>query len=82
MHTVIRDFLVEKKTESKRELMEKRHATYFMTRLATLSDHLAAVDSSEAKRRINSFDADWENFQAGLAWAEDRSEKDEDASNL
>ncbi len=81
LHDQVRKFLLPRVNKSAMILARKRLATYYLTLLLTARD-LFDTGGKERIRGLRLFDMEWENIQAGQAWAEEFSQKDSEADKL
>ncbi len=81
MHDLVRKFVTPRVNKSAMTLARKRQATYYLTLLLSAKDMFDA-GGKERLRGLCLFDMEWENIQAGQAWAEEFSQKDSEADKL
>jgi tetratricopeptide (TPR) repeat protein len=68
LHPLIRSFVAAVSDEEERYVAAARHATHFEVVLRH-ADEMYQLGGSEVQEALSLFDLEWENIQAGQAWA-------------
>lgn len=68
LHPLIRSFAAAESHDEERAAAAARHATHYVAVLRK-ADEKYEVGGNEAQEAVRSFDLEWENIQAGQAWA-------------
>jgi tetratricopeptide (TPR) repeat protein/Cdc6-like AAA superfamily ATPase len=81
LHDLMRDFARERLTPAESDSASRGHARHYGTVLAALDD-LYLKGGGSLMRALLGFDLEWENIQAGQAWAEAHAPEDQKAAKL
>jgi len=80
LHDIVRLFARSIATEQEREAAARNHAIHFLTVLSEIDR--TYLQGGGVLAGLELFDLEWLNIQAGQAWAEQRSESDEQAARV
>jgi tetratricopeptide (TPR) repeat protein len=81
LHDLARVFADSQLDEAERAGSRRRHAKHYL-QVLDRADALYKQGGAALLEGLRRFDLEWENFQAGQAWAAERAEADEEAAKL
>jgi len=81
LYNLARDFAGRLLTEMEREVARRRHAEAFLE-LLRQANSLYEQGGESVSRGLRLFDAEWDNIQAGFAWASERAKEDDTAARI
>jgi tetratricopeptide (TPR) repeat protein len=81
LHDLMRLFAEERLSEEERRDCRLRFANYYGA-ILTEANSLYPMGGAAAERALRTLDAEWENFRAAQAWAEENTQADDEAANI